>query len=114
YAHSLGGGVLVHVQGAVAQQRQGEAAVACEQRQHVVEEVDAGRDVILAAAVARQRPPALGLSGAAVERGRAGLAAAGRGPRTARAFHDRLLLACFTLFAPFIFFGGNRTSIDAA
>ena len=55
-ADVLDGVVLVDVEIAGRLQRQIEAAVAREQLQHVIEETDAGADVVAAAAVDRQRP----------------------------------------------------------
>src|SRR5688572_13581398 len=49
------GVVLIHVEIARRLQRQIESAVACKQLEHVIEETDAGADVVAAAAVDRQR-----------------------------------------------------------
>ena len=66
-ADVLDGVVLIDVQVALGLQRQVEAAVPREQLQHVVEEADAGADVVAALAVDRQRAADVGLLGAPVE-----------------------------------------------
>ena len=67
-ADVLDGVVLIDVEVAVGLQRQVEAAVPGEQLQHVVEEADAGGDVVAALAVDRQAAADVGLLRAAVER----------------------------------------------
>ena len=68
-AHVFDGVVLIHVEIAVGLQRQVEAAVLGEQLQHVVEEADAGRDVVPAAAFDLQRAADAGLFRVALDGG---------------------------------------------
>ena len=67
--------VLVHVQVAVAEEVEVEAAMSREQLQHVVEEADAGADVVRALAVKVQRQFDPGFGGVAVDGTHAGTAA---------------------------------------
>ena len=63
------GVVLVHIEIALGSQVEIESAVMREEFQHVIEEADAGRDVIASAAIDRKRGANLRLSGIALDDG---------------------------------------------
>jgi hypothetical protein len=61
--------MLIHVQVAARLEIQVEAAVPGEELQHVVEEANAGRDFVSAAAIQIQAPANIGLGGMAMQFG---------------------------------------------